>query len=158
MNVPLATNYGDPLKRLEKIQQESGTSKAVAGTVKDAAPQDFTLVGAPTLLPGLMQLYGGSKLADYIPQAVNLTISNNMGPPFPLYCAGAQVTGLYPVSIPAHGVALNVTVNSYKANLDFGVTADYKAVPDVDEFGDMMVASFEELKHAVEKKLAQSEA
>ena len=156
MNVPLATNYGDPLKRLCKIQQESGASKAVAGSVKDAAPQDFTLVGAPTLLPGLMQLYGGSKLADYIPQAVNLTISNNMGPPFPLYCAGAPVKALYPVSIPTHGVALNVTVNSYQANLDFGVTADHKAVPDADDFADLIVASFEELKQAVEKKAAKA--
>lgn len=158
MNVPLATNYGDPLKRLKKIQQESGASKATAGSVKDAAPKDFTLVGAPTLLPGLMQLYGSSKLADYIPQVVNLTISNNAGPPFPLYCAGAPVTALYPVSIATHGVALNVTVQSYRANLDFGITADYKAMPDADNFADLIVSSFEELKTAVEKNAPATSA
>ena len=158
MNVPLATNYGDPLKRLKKINQESGSSKAMAGSVKDAAPQDFTLVGAPTLLPGLMQLYGRSKLADYIPQVVNLTISNTQGPPFPLYCAGARVTALYPVSIPAHGVGLNVTVQSYMDHLDFGVTADYKALPDADRFVDLLVASFEEIKHALAKAEASSGA
>ena len=158
MNVPLATNYGDPLKRLKKIRQESGASKAAAGSVKDAAPKDFTLIGAPTLLPGLMQLYGSSKLADYIPQAVNLTISNTPGPPFPLYCAGAAVTALYPVSIATHGVALNVTVQSYRANLDFGITADHKAMPDADYFGDLIVSSFEELKQAVEKSVATTSA
>ena len=158
MNVPLATNYGDPMKRLKKIAQESGASKAVAGSVKDAAPQDFTLLGAPAILPGLMQLYGRSKLADYIPQSVNLTISNTAGPPFPLYCAGAKVTALYPVSIATHGVALNVTVQSYLDHLDFGVTADHKAMPDADVFCDMLVASFEELKAAFEKSATTAQA
>ncbi len=151
MNVPLATNYGDPLKRLQKIKQESGASKTMASGAKEAALSDFTLVGAPTLLPGLMQLYGSTKLADVIPQVVNLCISNNAGPPFPLYCAGAKVTALYPVSIATHGVALNVTVQSYFDHLDFGVTADHKAVPDVDDFADLLVESFEELKAAVAK-------
>ena len=151
MNVPLASNYGDPIKRLRKIAQESGATKTLAGGVKDAAPQDFTLIGAPTLLPGLMQLYGATKLADYIPQVVNMCISNTQGPPFPLYCAGAKVTALYPVSIATHGVGLNVTVQSYLDHLDFGVTADYKALPDVDVYADLLVSSFEELKYAVQK-------
>lgn len=154
MNVPLATNYGNPLKRLKKIAQESGASKAMAGSVKDAAPKDFTIVGAPTLLPGLMQLYGSAKLADHIPQVVNMCISNTAGPPFPLYCAGAKVTALYPVSIATHGCALNVTVQSYLDHLDFGITADHKAMPDADHFVDLIVDAFEELKEAIGKDTA----
>ncbi|NNE52279.1 MAG: wax ester/triacylglycerol synthase family O-acyltransferase [Sulfitobacter sp.] len=157
MNVPLATNYGDPIKRLKKIQLESGASKMMAGGVKDAAPSDFTIIGAPTLLPGLMQLYGMTKLADVIPQVVNMCISNNMGPPFPLYCAGAKVTALYPVSIATHGVGLNVTVQSYLNHLDFGITCDYKAVPDVDHLADLLVDSFEELSTAVAKSQSAAE-
>ena len=156
MNVPLATNYGKPLKRLEKIAKESGSSKAMAGSVKDAAPTDFTLLGAPTLLPGLMQFYGNTKLADYIPQPVNMCISNTAGPPFPLYCAGAKVTALYPVSIATNGVALNVTVQSYLDHLDFGITADHKAMPDADYFAELIVASFEELKQALAKETAKT--
>lgn len=158
MNVPLATNYGKPLKRLQKIAQESGASKTMAGSIKDAAPKDFTILGAPTLLPGLMQFYGATKLADYIPQPVNMCISNNAGPPFPLFCAGAKVTALYPVSIATHGVGLNVTVQSYLDHLDFGITADYKAMPDPDVFCDMLVASFEELKAAVAKEAAKADS
>jgi diacylglycerol O-acyltransferase len=154
MNVPLATNYGNPLKRLRKIAQESGASKAMAGSVKDAAPKDFTIVGAPTLLPGLMQFYGSAKLADHIPQVVNMCISNTAGPPFPLYCAGAKVTALYPVSIATHGCALNVTVQSYLDHLDFGITADHKAMPDADHFVDLIVDAFEELKEAIGKDTA----
>ena len=149
MNCALATNYSDPLKRLKQIQKESGQSKDIAGSVKEVAPQDYTLIGAPTLLPGLMQLFGNTKLADVLPQPVNVTISNTAGPPFPLYCAGAKVTALYPVSIPIHGVGLNFTVQSYLDKMDFGITACKKSVPDMAELGDLLVASFEELKKAV---------
>ena len=158
MNCGLATNYGDPVKRLTKINSESRSSKTMASSVKDVAPNDFTVLGAPMLLPGLMQLLGRSGLADIAPNPVNVTISNTMGPPVPLYCAGAKVTSLYPVSIPVHGVGLNFTVQSYMGQLDFGVTADAKSVPDADLVGDLLVVAFDELYEAVlgkrEKKAA----
>lgn len=162
MNCGLATNYGDPIKRLKKINSESRSSKTMASSVKDVAPNDFTVLGAPMLLPGLMQLFGRSGLADIVPNPVNVTISNTMGPPVPLYCAGAKVTSLYPVSIPVHGVGLNFTVQSYMGQLDFGVTADAKSVPDADLVGDLLVVAFEELYEAVlgkrEKKAAEPKA
>lgn len=149
MNCALATNYSDPLKRLEKIKGESGTSKAMAGSVKDLSPNDYTLIGAPMLLPALMSMYGQSGLADILPNAVNLTISNTAGPPFPLFCAGAKVTALYPVSIPIHGIGLNLTVQSYLEHMDFGLTADHASVPDIADLGDLIVDSFEELRALV---------
>ena len=149
MNCALATNYSDPLKRLEKIKEETGTSKAVAGGFKDIAPKDFTLLGAPMLLPALMNMYGQSGLADILPNAVNVTISNNAAPPFPMFCAGAKVLALYPVSIPVHGVGLNFTVQSYLDKMDFGLTADFASVPDIGHLGNLLVDSFEELKTLV---------
>jgi diacylglycerol O-acyltransferase / wax synthase len=55
---------------------------------------------------------------------------------------------LYPVSIPTHGCALNLTVQSYLGNLDFGLTADRKAVPDIGVLADYLVESYAELKAA----------
>ncbi len=149
MNCPLATNYSDPLKRLEKIHQQTGTSKTIAGSVQDISPKDFTLIGAPTLLPTMMSMYGKSGLANLLPNAVNVTISNTAGPPFPMFCAGAKLVSLYPVSIPIHGIGLNLTVQSYLDRLDFGLTADHASVPDIGHLGDLLVQSFEELKAAV---------
>ncbi|MEM9332059.1 MAG: wax ester/triacylglycerol synthase family O-acyltransferase [Pseudomonadota bacterium] len=149
MNCPLATNYSNPIKRLEKIHSETGASKAIAGSVQDISPKDFTLIGAPTLLPAMMNMYGKSGLANILPNAVNVTISNNAGPPFPMYCAGAKLLSLYPVSIPIHGIGLNLTVQSYLDHLDFGLTADQTSVPDIAHLGDLLVASFEELRDAV---------
>jgi hypothetical protein len=53
------------------------------------------------------------------------------GPQVPLYLAGAQMAGLYPLSIVVHGVALNITVQSYMGQLCFGLIACRRAMPDV---------------------------
>lgn len=158
MMCPISTQLEDPIERLLSIKKTSSESKTLAGTVKDVSPKDFTLLGAPVLLPGLAQLYGRSGLADLMPSTTNLTISNVPGPPIPVFCAGAKVLAMYPVSIPVHGIALNITVQSYLDKLDFGITADKKAVPDADDLADLLVSSMAELKSAAEKLPAQAKA
>ncbi len=145
----LATDIAEPVKRLMAIRDASKHAKQLTGSIKDAVPRDYSLLGAPLLIQGLMALYGRSKLADQLPPAANVTISNNAGPPVPLYVAGAKVLTLYPVSIPAHGVALNITVQSYCGALDFGLTACRRTVPDVRKLGDYLVEALDELKTAV---------
>lgn len=157
MNCELATDIVDPLERLMTIKAASKAPKTLAGATKDVAPQDFTLLGAPLLLPGLMQMFGRTGLANLVPMAVNLVISNTMGPPTQLYCAGAKVDALYPVSIPIHGVALNMTVQSYNGRLDFGLTADRKAVPDLNAMADHLGEALAEMKAAVVSKVTASE-
>ena len=145
----IATDIADPKERLAAIIRSSSQAKELAGTFRDAVPQDFAFVGAPILLQLVMLVYGRSGLADRLPIPMNVTISNVPGPPMPLYCAGAKVTALHPVSIPAHGAALNITVQSYMDRLNFGLTADRRAVPDVGKVGDYLVEAAEELKAAV---------
>jgi diacylglycerol O-acyltransferase len=57
------------------------------------------------------------------PQVGNVAISNVPGPPMTLYMAGAKMAHYFPVSIPYHGSALNITVQSYAGLLEFGLTA-----------------------------------
>ena len=151
MLCPIATQIEDPLERLKSIQRTANDSKSLAGTVKDVSPKDFSLLGAPILLPGLAQFFGRTGLADLMPSTTNLTISNVPGPPFPLYCAGAKILAMYPVSIPVHGIALNITVQSYQDKLNFAITADRRAVPDPQALADLFEPALEELKQAVAK-------
>ena len=151
MLCPIATQIEDPLERLKSIQKTANDSKSLAGTVKDVSPKDFSLLGAPILLPGLAQFFGRTGLADLMPSTTNLTISNVPGPPFPLYCAGAKILAMYPVSIPVHGIALNITVQSYQDKLNFAITADRRAVPDPQALADLFEPALEELKQAVAK-------
>ena len=68
-----------------------------------------------------------------------MVISNVPGAPVALYFAGAKLLTYYPVSIPSHGMALNMTVQSYNGMLDFGLIACRRAVPDVEDIADYLV-------------------
>ena len=54
----------------------------------------------------------------------------------------------YPVSIPSNGSVLNITVQSYLDNLDFGLIACRAAVPDIEKLVEFLVDEFEHLKKA----------
>jgi diacylglycerol O-acyltransferase len=130
MLVGLATDVKDPLQRLAAIRTNAIAAKELTSQIKTAIPMDFPSFGAPWLMSGLASLYGRSRLANVIPPVANVAISNVPGSPVPLYLAGAKVATYIPVSIPGHGVALNITVQSYDGVLGFGLTACRRAVPD----------------------------
>ena len=114
------------------------------GSVR-SLPTDFPSLGAPWLLSGLAALAGRAKLAERLPTLINVLISNVPGPQFPLYFAGAKLATYYPVSIPAHGSALNMTVQSYNGALEFGLTACRRTVPDITDLADYVVEEHHKL-------------
>jgi WS/DGAT/MGAT family acyltransferase len=145
MLVSLATDISDPLERLAAIHESSSEGKKLTGNVKAAIPMDFPSLGMPSLVSGFASLYGRSGLADKLPPIANVAISNVPGPSFPLYFAGAKLATYFPVSIPGHGLALNMTVQSYNGSLEFGLTACRRAVPDIAELADYVVAEHKKL-------------
>lgn len=147
--VSLSTNVDDPLERLKAINASSSSAKELTGSFKAAIPTDFPSFGAPWIMTGLATLFGRSRISDQIPPIANTVISNVPGAPVPLYMAGAKLATYYPVSIPSHGIALNITVQSYNGSLDYGLTACRKAVPDVDEIAEYLVEAHRELKRLV---------
>ena len=120
----------DPLQRLQAIVHTTAAMKREMGTLRDVMPTDFPSLGSPWLLSGLSSLYGRSRLADRL-RVVNVVVSNVPGPRVPLYLAGARMLNYFPVSIVVHGVALNITVQSYMDQLCFGLIACRRAVPDL---------------------------
>lgn len=149
MLASLATDEKDPLARLKAINASTTSSKAITGAYKAAIPTDFPSFGAPWIMTGLATLFGRSKLSDQIPPVANVAISNVPGVPVPLYVAGAKLLTYFPVSIPAHGCALNITVQSYNGSLDYGLTACRRACPDVAELADYIVEAHAELQRLV---------
>ncbi len=145
MLASLATDLKDPLERLRAINASTASSKELTGAFKAAIPTDFPSFGAPWIMTGLATLFGRSKIADTMPPIANVAISNVPGVPVPLYLAGAKMVSYFPVSIPAHGCALNITVQSYNGSLDYGLTACRRAVPDVADIADYIVEAHAEL-------------
>ncbi len=123
IRVDLATDIVDPAERFKAIHASSEDAKEIVSALKPVLSADVPFVGAPWVLSGLASLYGRSGLADRMPPAGNVLISNVPGLPVELYMAGAKMLHYYPVSIPYHGSALNITVQSYAGKMDWGITA-----------------------------------
>ena len=154
MLVSLATDIKDPLERLAAINASANAGKKLQGNVKGVIPMDFPSLGVPWLMSGLASLYGRSRLANRIPPIANVAISNVPGPQFPLYFAGAKLAHFFPVSIPGHGVALNITVQSYNGLLEVGLTACRRALPDVADLGNYIVEEHRKLLALIEAREA----
>jgi diacylglycerol O-acyltransferase / wax synthase len=144
--ISLGTHIADPGKRLAHVMAASASMKATLGSVKSLLPTDFPSMGVPWLMEGLTAIYGRAGVADRIPPVANLVISNVPGPTVPLYMAGAKMLTNYPTSIVVHGVALNITVQTYNESLDVGIIACAQAMPEVDEFAAHVETSFLEFK------------
>jgi hypothetical protein len=147
MLVGLATDVDDPAARLRAVRASSDEFKGFLSRIKGAISTDFPLMGSPWIMSGLATLYGRSNLADRLPAAANVVISNVPGAPISLYLAGARMLNYFPVSIPYHGNALNITVQSHAGSLDFGLIACRRALPqsELHSLAKHLKRAFEEL-------------
>jgi diacylglycerol O-acyltransferase / wax synthase len=150
----LASDITDPYERLLAIARSSAEQKQLVELVKQFPLPDISLPGTASLVRWLVERYGRSRLAGRPPLLGNLCISNVPGPSAPLYIAGAKIASMYPCSMPFHGQALNITVESYCNRLDVGLVACPKALPDLAGLADRLVESFAELQQAVGRRCA----
>src|SRR6516165_3008139 len=123
VRVDLATDIDDLPARLKAIHASSEAAKAVVKELRPILGVDVPITGSPWLMTGLASLLGRSNLPSRFPAVGNVMFLNVPRPPMPLYMAGARIVHYYPVSIPYHGSALNITVHSYAGLLEFGLTA-----------------------------------
>ncbi len=144
----LATDLTEPLQRLAAAKASSQGAKGLFADLKEVLTTEISVIGAPIVITGLARLFGMTGAADLLPPVANVIISNLPGPRKPMYFAGAAAVHYFPVSIPYHGLALNVTVQSYLDNLEFGVVACRAAVPDAQRIASSLVEEFEALKGA----------
>jgi WS/DGAT/MGAT family acyltransferase len=144
----IATNIEDPKARLEAIIAQSAKSKEMSHPLRALMPQvsNISMLGTPILVQILALLYSRSSLSDVLPPSANITVSNVPGPRQTLYAAGAELLHIFPVSIATHGLALNITVQSYRDQLDFGFIAGANIIPHVHVLCDMLPAEFEALE------------
>jgi len=129
IRVDLATDITDPGQRFAAIHASSEDAKSVVSALKPVLGADLPVSGSPWIMSSLATLYGRSGLAERLPPSGNVLISNVPGLPMELYMAGARMLSYYPVSIPYHGQALNITVQSYAGKMYWALTACRRALP-----------------------------
>lgn len=142
----LGTHLANPAERLAHVMASSQAMKAQMSQLKSLMPTDFPSLGIPWLMQAGAMLYGRAKVAEKLPVIANVVISNVPGPQMPLYLAGAKMITNYPTSIAVHGLALNVTVQTYNQSLDIGLMACGEALPETAELAAYVEAAFMEFQ------------
>lgn len=141
----LATDVAEPVARLRAIHAASKQIKDRVNAFRDLIPTDFPGLAAPLWASGLSRLWARGRVAEKLPPLANLVISNVPGPPIALYLAGARVEHYFPISIVTHGLGLNITVQSYAGNLEFGVIACRDIEPNPAAIAKGFTAALDEL-------------
>ncbi|PAV26612.1 diacylglycerol O-acyltransferase [Tamilnaduibacter salinus] len=124
MIASLATDEATPKARLEAIKTSTRIAKEHLQSLPRHALNQYTML---LMSPYILQLMSG--LGGRMRPVFNVTISNVPGPEEPLYYEGARLEAMYPVSLIAHGGALNITCLSYAGSLNFGYTGCRDTLP-----------------------------
>jgi len=124
--VKLGTDIDDAGVRLKQIHLSMRDGKQALGEMTPLQILAMSAVGMAPLMLNPM-LHGQGLLRP----PFNVIISNVPGPRSRMYFNGAELVGMYPLSIPFHGQALNITCASYGDQLAFGLTACRRTVPHV---------------------------
>lgn len=156
----LGTDIADPVERLLAMSRKMGDVKKTMKAIPARLMLDWADTPPPAVMAQAARLYENYSIQNYMSPPYNLVISNVPGPQQPLYFAGARVLANYPVSIPYHGMACNITVFSYQDNLDVGFIAHRGTVPDIGHLMDLFVEALAALKKraAQHAKKARSSA
>jgi diacylglycerol O-acyltransferase len=150
MRGPLPVYVSDPVERLRVVRESMGglkDSKQALGAEVIAGLQDFA---PPTLLAQASRLNFSTRL-------FNLIVTNVPGPQFPLYLLGREMLEIVPIAFLPEDHALAIAIMSYNGKVDFGLLADYDAMPDLESFARMIEESLAELLEAARRGAGRKE-
>ena len=138
MRGPLPVYAQDPVERLRIVRESMGglkESKQALGAEVISGLEGFA---PPTLLAQASRLNFSTRL-------FNLIVTNVPGPQFPLYLLGREMQEIVPIAFLPEDHALAIAIMSYNGKVDFGLLGDYDAMPDIDEFGELLEEALAEM-------------
>jgi WS/DGAT/MGAT family acyltransferase len=138
MRGPLPVYVEDPVQRLRIVKQAMDglkESKMAVGAEVLAGVQNFA---PPTILAQASRINFSTRL-------FNLIVTNIPGPQFPLYTVGREMEQVFPIAFLPRDHALAIAIMSYNGQMNFGLLADYDAVPDLDFIAESLQDSLLEL-------------
>ena len=120
----LGTDRDDPAERLSTVHRSMEEGK---DALRSMSQLQILAMSALAMSP--LAIWPLLRLTGSVRPPFNLVISNVPGPRQPMYWNGARLDGLYPLSIPLEGQALNITCTSYSDEIAFGLTGCRRTVP-----------------------------
>jgi len=140
----LATDVADPAKRIQTIVASTMHAKQQLQGMSKAAILSYS---ALLCAPSMAQMIPWT--AGHVRPTFNVVISNVPGPDDARYFRGARLEAAYPMSIPVHGQALNITCNSYAGSVCFGFTGCRDTVPHLQRIAVFCAEAMDELEAAL---------
>ena len=123
----MGTDIEDPVERLKAI---TASTKAAKRQLQNMSQTEVLAYTAGLMAPTALQLASAmTGVRGPLPFTFNLCVSNVPGPRKTLYLNGSRLEATYPVSIPMHGMALNITLESYADTMNFGFIGCRDAIP-----------------------------
>lgn len=127
MIAELPVGIADPVDRLHAVSAQLADLKESRQALAGEALTSLSGF-APSMLLAL-----GARIATKTAQRnVNTVTTNVPGPQLPLYLAGRRMLTAYPYVPLAAQCRIGVAIFSYDGEVNFGLTGDYDAVPDID--------------------------
>jgi diacylglycerol O-acyltransferase / wax synthase len=118
--VPLPVSEADPARRLAAIVRTTRRSKATE---------------RPAVIMSVLVAFAATPIGRYLvlhQRAVNVKVTNLIGPPVPVYLLGARVLDVLPITQLLGNIALSLCAFSYAGRLSLVVTADARRFPDLE--------------------------
>jgi diacylglycerol O-acyltransferase / wax synthase len=138
MMAPLPLWCEDPVERLEFIHSRMGDLKDSRQAMGASLMTELTGFAPPTIAGQAARLQARQRF-------FNLVVTNIPGPQFPLYCLGREMEAVIPMVPLAGNQAVCFAIMSYNGQVNFGLTGDYDAMPDLDALAEDLNASIAEL-------------
>jgi hypothetical protein len=138
MRGPLPVYIADPIQRLQTVRaamDDLKSSKQALGAEVISTLENFA---PPTIL-------GVASRLNFSTRLFNLIVTNVPGPQIPLYVLGREMQTVFPIAFLPREHALAVAIISYNGWLNFGLLADYDAMPDVEGLAESIEQAIDEL-------------
>ena len=138
MWAPLPVGMTDPIQRLLRIRHEMQSIKDSGQAVGAQVLTSLSGFAPPTIVAQAARLQSRQRF-------FNIVVTNVPGPQFPLYMLGRRLDAIFPLVPLAKNTALGIAILSYNGQLNFGLTADFDALPDVEMLAEEIESCIEEI-------------
>jgi diacylglycerol O-acyltransferase / wax synthase len=137
----LPIGQADPITRLQTISTEMRGVKESGQAVGAQILTELTGFAPPTIMAQAARLSARQRM-------FNLVVTNVPGPQLPLYMLGHRLQEMFPMVPLAANQALGIAIMSYDGQLNFGLNADFDALPDVERLAQDLTDAIAELLQA----------
>jgi hypothetical protein len=139
---PLPIWCEDPIERLRRVSARMGDLKSSKQAVGAGILTEASDFAPPTVAAQAARLQSRQRF-------FNLVVTNVPGPQFPLYLLGRQLQDVFPMVPLAENQSVCFGIMSYNGRVNFGITADFDAMPEVEALAEDARMAIDELSAAV---------